>query len=74
MVNAKCVQQKTRAETGTGCLHVYQLVRDNEAIVANKSLAGCADSLLAIGSEGDVGTARVFAAEGPFCFAVADEE
>lgn len=57
-----------------GCLHVYQLVRDNETIMANKSLAGCADSLLTIGSEGNVGSARVLATEGPFCFAVADEE
>lgn len=53
---------------------MYQLLRHNEAITANKGLACCADSFLAIGSKGDVGTARVFAAEGPFCFAVADEE
>lgn len=56
------------------CLHMYQLARDDEAIRANEGLACGADSLLAVGSEGNIGAARVLSAEGPFCFAVADEE
>lgn len=60
--------------TTRGCLHVDEFVRVDEAIFADKGLSRCANSLLAIGSEGDVGSARVPAVEGPFCFAVADEE
>lgn len=43
--------------------HVYQLVGDNEAIVADEGLSRCANSLLAIGGEGNVGPARVLTAE-----------
>lgn len=32
------------------------------------------DTFLTIGRQGDVGVARVLAAEGPFCFAVAYDE
>ena len=46
----------------------------DEAVVAYEGLAGCADALLAICCEGDVGCAGMASVKGPFCFAVADDE
>jgi len=54
--------------------HVDELLGDNEPVVADEGLAGGADALLAVGGEGDVGAARVLAAEGPLRLAVADDE
>ena len=47
---------------------------DNEAIVSDEGFTGCADTALAVGSEGDVGGGRVPAVERPFGLAVADDE
>ena len=51
-----------------------EVARYNEAVVAYEGLAGCADALLAVGCEGDVGCAGMAPVKGPFCFAVADDE
>ena len=51
-----------------------ELFRDNESVVADEGAASGADSLLAVGGEGDVGGAGVAAVEGPFGLAVADDE
>lgn len=55
-------------------LHVGELAGDNEAIVADHGAACSNDSFLAIGREGNVGASSVAAVEGPFGFAVADDE
>lgn len=36
-------------------LHVGELARDDEAIMPDEGFPRCADSALAVGSEGDVG-------------------
>jgi hypothetical protein len=53
---------------------VGEVVRYNQAVVAYEGFAGCADALLAVGCERDVGCAGVTPVKRPFCFAVADDE
>ena len=51
-----------------------QVPRYNQSIVANECFSRCADTLFAVRSEWDVSCSCVTAVEGPFCFAVADDE
>lgn len=53
---------KTRRENKINS-HMGELVGDYEPVRADEGLACCANSLLAVGCEGNVGTARVPAAE-----------
>ncbi len=55
-------------------LHVDDFAGDNQAIVSNEGFPGCADSLLAVGCEGELSGAGVAAVEGPFCLAMPDYE
>ena len=55
-------------------LHVDELLRHNEPVVADEGAARGADALLAVGGERDVAAAGVAAVEGPFRLAVADDE
>lgn len=54
--------------------HVGELLGDNQPVVADQGAAGGRDALLAGGRQGDVGDARVLAAERPLRLAVADNE
>ena len=47
---------------------------DDEAVVAYEGFSCCADTLFAVGCQGDVSCAGVSAIEGPFCFAVTNYE
>lgn len=51
-----------------------QSPRHDQAIGPHERLAGRADPFLAVGGQGDVGCAGVFPGEGPFGFAVAEDE
>jgi hypothetical protein len=53
---------------------VRQVSRYNKPVVTDEGFSCCADALFAVGGEGDVGGACVPPIEGPFCFAVADDE
>ena len=55
-------------------VHVCKVARNDESVVADQGFASCTDALLTISSKWDVGCACVSAVEGPFCFAVADDE
>jgi hypothetical protein len=55
-------------------LHVSKLLRDDQAIITNKGLAGSLDSLLTICSERNVRHAGVSPVEGPLCLAMADDK
>jgi hypothetical protein len=59
---------------GLLCIHVNQLLRDDQSIVAHEGATRGPDPLLAIGCERDVGGSGVAAVEGPFGLAVADDE
>lgn len=51
-----------------------QLPRRNQPVTSHEGLPGRFDPLLAVFCEGQVGGAGVAAVEGPFGFAVADDE
>lgn len=51
-----------------------QLLRHNQPVITHKTLACCRDTFLAVGCEREVADTRVSAIEGPFGFAVADDE
>ena len=51
-----------------------EILRDNEAVGTDESFARRADALLAVGGERNVCRAGVAAVEGPFGFAVSDDE
>jgi hypothetical protein len=53
---------------------VGEIARYNQAVVAYEGFAGCADALLAVGCERDVGCTGMAPVKGPFCFAMADDE
>lgn len=53
---------------------MHQILRHNQPIIPNKSLARRRDTLLAVLCERQVADARVTAAERPFGFAVAGDE
>jgi hypothetical protein len=53
---------------------VGEVARYNQAVVAYEGFAGCADALLAVGGERDIGCPGMAPVKGPFCFAVADDE
>lgn len=55
-------------------LHMRQLPRDNQTVIAHKSPARGNDSLLSIGRQGNVAAAGMSAVEGPFSLSVADDE
>ena len=55
-------------------LHVDKPFRDDETVVADEGVAGCSDSLLTVGCQGDVRGAGVAAVERPLRLAVADNE
>lgn len=51
-----------------------QLLRDYQPVIADEGVAGRNDSFLAAWGERKVCCSCVAAIEGPFCFAVADDE
>lgn len=51
-----------------------QLPRHNKPIISHQRLPCSEDAFLAVGGEKELGGAGVAAIEGPFCFAVADDE
>lgn len=51
-----------------------QLLRDNQPVITHETLTSCCDTFLAVGCEREVTDTRVSAIEGPFGFAVADDE
>jgi hypothetical protein len=53
---------------------VRQVAGHDEAVVADECFSRGDDALLARQGQGDIGHARVSAIEGPFGFAVADDE
>lgn len=53
---------------------MHQILRHNQPIIPNKSLARRRDTLLAVLCEREVADARVTAVQRPFGFAVADDE
>lgn len=55
-------------------LHVSEITRHNQPIVANECLARCAHALLAVGGKWDVRCACVAAIERPLRLAMADNE
>ena len=55
-------------------VHVGEVGGDDQAVISHESLSGCANPLLAIGGEWEVCAAGVTAVEGPFGFAMADDE
>jgi hypothetical protein len=55
-------------------LHVGQVAGHDEAVVADECFSRGDDALLACRGQGDIRHARVSAVEGPFGFAVADDE
>lgn len=51
-----------------------QLLRRNQPVISYQGLPSRLDALLPVGSQRQVGDACVAAVEGPFGFAVADDE
>ena len=55
-------------------LHVRQLLRNDQSVVAHKRVASGSDTLLTVGCERNIGRAGVTPVERPFRLAVADDE
>lgn len=55
-------------------LHVRQLLRNNQSIVADKRMASGSDTLLTVGCERNIGRAGVAPVERPFRLAMTDDE
>ena len=55
-------------------IHVSQVLRHNEPVIAYKGSPRSTDAGFAVGGEGELGGAGVAAVEGPFGLTVADYE
>lgn len=55
-------------------LHMCKVLRNDQSVIAEERFARCFDAAFAVRGEREVGRAGVPAVQGPFCFAMTDDE